>query len=148
MDYRYIDTKSPSAEVAVGLALRQGYWLIGGDFHGEPFDFSKLVLENVFRLEEKGGPVAKRFGKEVLICYGISPAVKGDLPYRIHDDVIWTMDQKDTLSVMVKSILDTYDIVILEKDMVDRTAVFGKLGTDRENEVILVNKKERGDKHE
>ena len=83
-----------------------------------------------------------------MICYGISPAVKGDLPYRIHDDVIWTMDQKDTLSVMVKSILDTYDIVILEKDMVDRTAVFGKLGTDRENEVVLVNKKERGDKHE
>jgi len=148
MDYRYIDTKSPSAEVAVGLALRQGYWLIGGDFHGEPFDFNKLVMENVFRLEEKGGPVAEQFGNEVLICYGISPATAGDLPYRIHDDVIWTMNQNDTLSVLVKSILDTFDIVILEKDMVDRSTVFGKLGTDREDEVVFVNKNERGDKHE
>lgn len=148
MDYRYIDTKSPQAELAVGLALRQGYWLIGGDFHGEPFDFDNLVLENVFRLEEEGGPVSILFGKEVLICYGISPAIAGDKPYRIHDDVIWTLNQNDTLSVLVKSILGTYDIIILEKDLVDRYPVFGKIGSERADEIVFLNENERDKNNE
>ncbi len=135
---RYIKTASDGAKEAImNLLLHEHAWLICCSAQ-DPDDFSSYVLENVSRYEVEGH-WANTFHTPVFIEYGISPSVDGNFPYRIHDSLMQPIINGENFMSITEAMLRTFDAVVIEEDMVDRTHVYGKLGTNHSEEIVFIN---------
>lgn len=133
-----INTSTDGArEAIIALLLVQHEWLICCTAE-DPEEVSTFVLENVTRYEIEGR-FEEIFKRPVFIEYGISKAVDGVCPYRIHDSMMCPIKNGKALSDIVNSMIRTFDVVIVEDGIVDRKRVYGKLGTDHSNEIVFLN---------
>ena len=136
---RYIKTASEGAkEAIVYLLLQKHVWLICCSAK-DPDDF---ILENVCRYETEG-QFASRFQTPVFIEYGISPSADNGFPYRIHDSLMQPIINGENFNNIIEAMLRTFDAVVIEEGMVNRTQVYGKLGTDHSEEIVFINDDER-----
>lgn len=104
-----------------------------------PDDFSTYILENVTRYD-KDGHFADMFQNPVFIEYGISHSNDGNYPYRIHDSLMVPITNREVISNLVDNMIETFDAFIIDEGIVDRTKVWGKLGTDYAEKVVFENK--------
>lgn len=131
---RYLKT-SKNATATIHSLLKEHDWLIGCTAT-VPDDISTYTLETVFRYE-KTGYFANKFGKPVFIEYGISRSDIGKYPFRLHDSLMTLIQDDEKLKRIVLSIIEIYDVLILEENMVDREHIYGKLGTAYGNEIVF-----------
>ena len=133
----------PASKEAIREALEAGEWVIGCSCPDRPCGYTGLVLENVWRFEAEGY-WAEKLGSAVIISYGISPAPEADdsgYVYRIHDDSMSVVRGGAEMGcdALAKSLLLTYDAVLLDEGDIDRRNVYGKLGTEFSEQVVFVN---------
>ena len=133
----------PASKEAIWVALEAGECVIGCSCPDSPCGYTGLVLENVWRFEAEGY-WAEKLGSAVIISYGISPAPEADdsgYVYRIHDDSMSVVRGGAEMGcdALAKSLLLTYDAVLLDEGDIDRRNVYGKLGTEFSEQVVFVN---------
>ncbi len=104
----------------------------------DPDNMSTYILENVSRYEAEG-EIANGLNTPVFIEYGISPAIEGDYQFRIHDSVMAPILNEDMIDKLIDSMLKTFDVFIIEHNMVDRTKIWGKLGSEHEDSIVYIN---------
>ena len=139
---RYIKTTSEGAkEAIVNMLLQEHAWLICCTAK-DPDDFNTYILENVCRYETEG-QFASRFHRPVFIEYGISPSADNGFPYRIHDSLMQPIINGENFNSIIEAMLRTFDAVVIEEGVVNRTQVYGKLGTDHSEEIVFINDDER-----
>ena len=132
---RYLETSAKNAIATIHSLLTEHHWLIGCTATVLD-DISTYRLETVFR-HENTGYFANTLEKPVFIEYGISRSDSEKYPFRLHDSLMMLIQDDEMLKKMVRSIIDTYDVLILEEDMVDREHIYGKIGTEYENEIVF-----------
>lgn len=134
---RYLETSAKNAIATIHSLLTEHYWLIGCTATVLD-DISTYRLETVFRYEnENTGYFANTLEKPVFVEYGISRSDSEKYPFRLHDSLMMFIQDDEMLKKMVLSIIETYDVLILEEDMVDREHIYGKIGTEYENEIVF-----------
>ena len=140
INMNYFLATDENIKIELGAALLCGHeWVICVTAK-DSSDLSTYVLENVTRYENDGY-FASIMMNPVFIEYGISPAKNGSqYPYRIHDSLMTPVNDIETLTSLIDAMIETFDVFIVEKDMIDRCNVYGKLFTDYEDEVVFVNK--------
>lgn len=136
---RYVKATDENVKNALGAALLFGHeWIICATAKN-PDDSSTYVLKNVTRYEIDGHFVSL-MKNPVFIEYGISPAKNGSLyPYRIHDSLMTPVMNGKMLSSLMDAMIETFDVFIIEEDMVDRCNVYGKLSTNHAEEIVFIN---------
>lgn len=132
-----IESKSEDARDVLTELLLGGTWFICCSA-GNPDDMSTYVLENVTKYEVEGH-FADKLNKPVFVEYGISPAMDGDYQFKIHDSVVAPILNEDMITKLIDSMLKTFDVFIVEQNMVDRKNVWGKLGTENEDKIVFYN---------
>lgn len=132
---RYLETSAKNAIATIHSLLTEHHWLIGCTATVLD-DISTYRVETVFRYENTGY-FANTLGKPVFIEYGISHSDSEKYPFRLHDSLMMLIQDDEMLKKMVLTIIETYDVLILEEDMVDREHIYGKIGTEYENEIVF-----------
>lgn len=135
---RGIKTMSQNADATIRSLLIGHEWLICCSA-SNPDDMCTYILETVCRYDDTG-LFAKKIGKPVFIEYGISQSVGGQYPYRLHDSLMMPIQNDKDFDDLVRSIIEVFDVVIIEDNMVDREKIYGKIGTKYENKIVS-NKK-------
>lgn len=138
-----VRTSEEGADEIIEMLLMQQRWLICCTA-SDPDDIKTFILENVTRYEREGH-FADLFGNPVFIEYGISAAVGGKHPYRIHDSLMLPIKDGSLLKTLINNMIKTFDVIILNEDLIDRKTVWGKIGTDRSKEIVFVNDNESED---
>lgn len=136
---RYIKASNENAEKGLIAALLMEHdWVICITAE-KTDDPSTYILENVTRYEIEGH-FASIMKNPVFIEYGISPSTEDKkYPYRIHDSVMTPVENGRMLTDLVDSMIRSFDLFIIEENMVDRRNVYGKLQTDHADEIVFVN---------
>ena len=139
---RYIKANDENVKQALGVALLGGEWIICATAEN-PDNSLNYVFENVTRYESKGH-FASLMKNPVFIEYGISLAPnEAQYPYRIHDSLMTPVIAGNMFNRLLNSMIEMFDVFILEGGMVDRVNVYGKLSTMHAEEIVFVN---QGDK--
>lgn len=120
------------------LLLKEHQWFICCTAK-DPDDFSTYIFENVTRYEEDGY-FADMFKSPVFIEYGISRYESEKYYYRIHDSMMAPIVNSQLISNLIDSMIKTFDAFVIEDGIVDRTKVWGKLGTEHVEKVVFHNK--------
>mgnify|MGYP000046233335 FL=1 len=145
---KFIQTKDKKFEEIVTKLLNQGEWLIACDA-SDPKDIFTYTLQNVLRIDKVGYFAKEVFGMPVLISYGISPAIEGEHPFRIHDyemiPISSTSSTKERfafnkLEALIQVWKKNYDVMVVDTGEVDRSKVYGKILTDHSDEIVFWNK--------
>ncbi|MGN0369513.1 MAG: hypothetical protein ACI4EW_03105 [Butyrivibrio sp.] len=136
---RFVKAGNENAKKALVTALLiKRDWIICVTANN-PDDPATFILENVTRFET-WGHVASIMENPVFIEYGISPSKEGSqFPYRIHDSLMTPVKNLKMLTDLVDFMIRSFDVFIIEEDMVDRRNVYGKLLTDHADEIVFVN---------
>lgn len=104
----------------------------------DPDDFSTYIFENVTRYDTDGY-FANALKNPVFIEYGISRSESGKYPYRIHDSLMVPVTNENMISTLLNSMIKTFDAFVVDDGIIDRTRVWGKLGTEHAEEVVFEN---------
>ncbi len=118
---------------AVKKALLAGDYIICCTM-AEPGNLQSAVLENVTCLKETIPGVLNRCS---IVEYGISNDPLHE-KYRLHDSVVAPVPDDSFLNGIITSMLQIFDLFIRDNGNVERSVLYGKLGTDREDEIVYV----------
>ena len=134
---RYFKTNDENIEhIIISGFLFAKVWLIGCSATN-PDDPKTCVMETVMKYH-LDGPMVKQFnGNPVFVEYGISPAKEGSYPYRLHDSLAMPILSGLDVTNLAKSIKETYDVLLLDENYFDKNLIYGKLGTDHEDDLLL-----------
>lgn len=137
---KFIKSSDKHAEKALVAALLMNHdWIICVTAEN-PDDPTTYILENVTRYEIEGH-FASIMRNPVFIEYGISKSKEDSYyPYRIHDSLMTPVINGKMVTDLVGAMIRTFDVFIIEDEMVDRCNVYGKLLTDHADEIVFVNK--------
>lgn len=106
----------------------------------DPDDFSTYIFENVTRYETDGY-FANTLKNPVFIEYGISRSEGGNYPYRIHDSIMVPVRNEKMISTLLDSMIKIFDAFVVDDGIIDRTRVWGKLGSEHAEEIVFENKR-------
>lgn len=110
--------------------LLAGEYIICCDIQ-EPCDLSSIIIENVISIQNTEG-IAKHLS---LVQYTVSNNLERDL-FTLHDDVIFQFTDEKMIDRAINGMLNGYSIFILDKGNIDKTNIYGKLGTVNENKIV------------
>ena len=106
-----------------------------------PEDLSTYTLQNVSRLE-LNGIFADRFDAPVFVEYGLSEkkdTKEGEPKFKIHDSMIAPIKDSKVLVGAIHNMTELFNVFIIDDGLIDREKLYGRLGTDKENEVVFRN---------
>ena len=132
-----IATNEGAYDALIALLLVEHEWLICCSAEN-PEDVKTYVLENVTRYEIEGH-FADIFKNPTLIEYGISQSTGGEYPYRIHDSLMSPIKNGKAVSDFINSMLEIFDVFIIDDGMIVRKNVWGKLGTAHSEKIVFIN---------
>lgn len=133
---KYIKTSDHDISTAIISALViHKMWLIGVSAT-DPDDPSTYVLETAIKYHVSGELVDALGSNPVFSEYGLSPSKGGNYPYRLHDHISMPITYGAAITELARSITKTYDVLLPGEGYFDTGIIFGKLGTDHEDEVV------------
>ena len=128
------------SQEAVFEALLAEKWLVCCQAEN-PDDIHSYVIGNVTRLE-LNGYFADKLNAPAFIEYGLTELGEGETKFRLHESMVAPVKSAEILSGAVQNMTAVFNSFIIEDGMVDREKVYGKIGTDKENEVVFHNEVE------
>lgn len=95
-------------------------------------DLSSIQIENVVALQKSFAS----FDKQALVIYCVSNNPTSDL-YSLHDDNAIPILNEKMIDIAIEGMLGGYGLFVLDDGFVDRKNIYGKLGTQHENEIVF-----------
>lgn len=127
------------------------YWILcSNTVEGNP-DYPAVVPEKVFRYEIEGS-FAEKYNTPVLIEYDVSRSY-GKFRYLLHESSMTPIINGEAISNAAKNITKEFAFILqFETDAnywnIDLWNVYGKLGSENENQVVYTQKHKKGKKGE
>ena len=117
-------------EGVIKKLLLNGEYIICCDIIS-PTELKTTIIQNVIAIKERVGMIEHRS----IVQYTVTNNPKSR-KFNLHDDYVIPILDEKIIDNALQGMLEGYNLFVLDKDNLDRLNIYGKLGTDVQEDVV------------